>query len=34
MTAYTHDPEDVYRWRRAMAEALAASGVEVTLSGP
>ncbi|MHB8972240.1 MAG: DUF4091 domain-containing protein [Pirellulaceae bacterium] len=34
MTAYTHDPEDVYRWRQAMAEALAASGVEVTLSRP
>jgi hypothetical protein len=34
MTAYTLDPEDVYRWRRAMAEALAASGVEVTLSRP
>jgi hypothetical protein len=31
MTEYTQDPSDVYRWRRGMAEALATSGVEVSL---
>jgi len=31
LTEYTHDPADVYRWRRGMAEALATSGVEVSL---
>jgi hypothetical protein len=28
MTEYTHDPAKVYRWRRAMAQAIAESGVE------
>jgi hypothetical protein len=31
MTEYTHDPAEVYRWRRGMAQAIAESGVEVSL---